>query len=291
VVFLTAGLRAEQNSDFGDSLGTPLSPRVGLAYVQALGRATLKFRSSWGRAIRAPAPGRKLGFVRATVVQLANPQLGPERQQGWDVGVDATLGAHGSLTLSYYDQAAANLADAVVLQFAPVPTQQFQNVGRVRNTGVEVEGRLAVGPITLQGQYGYSRARVEQLSPTYAGDLVVGDQARLRPKHTAGATITVPFRTTTVSAGLTYVGSWINSDALARYRCLGGTGPCFPTSRDYLLSYPALVKANVSLFQQITPSLSGFLAVDNLTNTKNHEGSNFTAVTGRRTVGGLRFQY
>ena len=290
-VFLTAGLRAEQNSDFGDSLGTPLSPRVGLAYVQALGRATLKFRSSWGRAIRAPAPGRKLGFVRTTVVQLPNPQLGPERQAGWDVGVDATFSARGSFSLTYYDQTANNLADAVVLTTAPVYTQQFQNVGRVRNTGVEVEGRLAVGPITFQGQYGYSRARVEQLSPTYAGDLVVGDQARLRPKHTAGATITVPFRTTTVSAGFTYVGSWISSDWLATFRCLGGTGPCFPTSRDYLVSYPALVKANVSLFQQVTPSLSGFLAVDNLTNTKNHEGDNFSAVTGRRTVAGLRFQY
>jgi outer membrane receptor protein involved in Fe transport len=292
VLFLTGGLRAEDNSDFGDSLGTPISPRVGLAYVQSVGQATVKLRSSWGRAIRAPSPGQKQGFVRANSAQLPNADLGPERQHGWDVGIDATIGSRGSVAVTYYDQTAENLVDAVQVETDPVPTQQFQNVGRVRNTGVEVEARVALGRVTLQGQYAYSRARVDQLSPTYAGELQVGDQARMRPKHTAGATITVtPLATTTLSAGVTYVGSWINSDALALFRCLGGTGPCFPTSRDYLVAYPGLVKANVSLFHQVSSVVSGFVSVDNLTNNKRHEGTNFTAVSGRRTTAGLRFEY
>lgn len=292
VVFLTAGLRAEQNSEFGDSLGTPLSPRVGISYVRDVGSALLKFRGSWGRAIRAPSPGQKQGFVRTTVTQLPNPVLGPERQHGWDAGIDATLGARASVGLTYYDQTADNLADVVLLQLEPIPTQQFQNVGRVRNRGVELEASLALGRLTVHGQYGYSRARVDRLSPTYLGELRVGDQVLMRPKHTAGASLTVlPFIRTTLSAGVTYVGSWTNSDALALYRCLGGTGPCLPTSRDYLVSYPALLKLNLSVFQQLTSSVSGFVAVDNLTNNKRHEGTNFAAVLGRRTTTGLRLQY
>ncbi|MGH9196074.1 MAG: TonB-dependent receptor, partial [Acidimicrobiia bacterium] len=60
-LFLTAGLRAEQSTNFGDSLGTPLAPRVGVSYVQQVSKATIKLRGSWGRAIRAPFPGMNEG--------------------------------------------------------------------------------------------------------------------------------------------------------------------------------------------------------------------------------------
>lgn len=69
-LFVTGGLRAEQNSNFGDSLSTPVSPRVGVSYVQSLGEATLKLRSSWGRA--AFDHGR-YGSVIADVRWLADP--------------------------------------------------------------------------------------------------------------------------------------------------------------------------------------------------------------------------
>jgi outer membrane receptor protein involved in Fe transport len=292
VLFVTAGVRAEENTDFGDSLGTPLSPRIGLAHLQTLGRTTLKFRGSWGRAIRAPSPGRRLGFESATVIQLANPELGPERQHGWDAGIDAVFGRLGSLSITYYDQTADNLADAVVVQTTPVPTQQFRNIGRVKNTGVEIEATAAFGAATLQGQYGYTRARIDRLSPTYDGDLRVGDQVLLRPKHTAGLSVTLaPSNRTAVSAGLVYVGSWTGYDDVAQFRCLGGTGPCRPTLRDYHMAYPALVKMNASVSQQLTPSLSGFASVDNLTNNDDHENTNLSPVMGRSTIIGLRLQY
>jgi outer membrane receptor protein involved in Fe transport len=173
-----------------------------------------------------------------------------------------------------------------------VRQQQFQNVGRVKNTGLEVEGGLALGRITLRGQYGYARARVEQLSPTYAGDLEVGDQARLRPKHTAGASVTAtPLARTTISAGLAYVGSWTTTDFVALFGCFGGTEPCRPTGRDYVTTYPGLVKLNASLIQQFTPLLSAFVSVENLTNNEKHEISNLNPVTGRSSTFGLRLQY
>jgi outer membrane receptor protein involved in Fe transport len=285
-------VRAEANTDFGDSLGTPVSPRVGLSFVQPVGGATLKLRSSWGRAIRAPSPGYKVAVSGATSVQLANPQLGPEQQEGWDGGIDAVFGTHGSLSVTYYDQTAKNLIQFVRVQSDPVISNQYQNVGRVKNTGIEVEGSISLGQVQLQGQYGYSRARVEELGPNYTGNLAVGDQVLATPKHTAGARISAALRSgTTLTGGLTYVGSFRETDLVALFRCFAGTGPCQPTSRGYLVDFPGFVKVNAGISQQITPMVSGFFAADNLTNSHAHELSSTSTVTGRITTIGLRLHY
>jgi outer membrane receptor protein involved in Fe transport len=290
-LYLTGGLRAEENSGFGDSLGTPVSPRIGASYVQQLAGVTLKLRSSWGRAIRPPAPGYKLASVGTTQIQLANPTLGPERQQGWDAGADAVFGARGSLSVTYYDQTADDLIEFVSLP-TPQPAIQAQNVGRVANTGLEVEGTLALGPMTMKASYGYSRARIEQLAPNYTGDLLVGDQTLATPKHSAGALVTVtPLAGTSISAGLTYVGSWNQYDYVAEFRCFGGTGPCQPTFRDYIVEYPSFVRVNATIAQQITPMLSGFISLDNLTNNTSFELDNLSPVVGRITTAGIRFHH
>ncbi len=290
-LFLTAGLRAERNSDLGDELGTPVSPRVGLSHVSQVDAVTLKVRGSWGRAIRAPSPGLKLAVISASSVTLANPNLAPERQQGWDAGVEAAIGSRASLSVTYFHQTAEDLIQQVLLQGPSLPTYQAQNVGRVRNTGVEVEGGIYLGPVRLRGQYGYTKSRIVQLAPGYTGALQVGDQSQFVPRHTAGLSATAPLQETTVTAGLSYVGSWEATDLLAFYSCLGGTGPCHSTFRDYTTRYPDLLKVNASVARQITPLLSGFIAVDNLTNKEAYEYWNLKPVTGRVATVGLRFQY
>jgi outer membrane receptor protein involved in Fe transport len=290
VLFLTGGLRADQNTNFGDSLGTPLSPRVGLSYTPQVGGAKLKLRGSWGRAIRAPSPGFKSADVNPT--SLANPRLAPERQRGWDAGVDAVFGPRGSLSLTYYDQTADNLIQFVQLQTAPEPIFQFQNVGRIKNTGAELEGSVAIGPLQIKGQYGYARARVEQLGPNYTGTLQIGDQTLTTPKHTAGGSLAiVPLPRTTISAGLTYVGGWSGFDDLAEERCFGGTGPCQANFRDYMIGYPGFVKVNATVSRELTPLLSGFISVDNLTNNQAFEPNNSLTVLGRVSTLGLRLHY
>jgi outer membrane receptor protein involved in Fe transport len=294
-LFLTGGLRAEQNSDFGDSLGTPLSPRLGVSFVQPVGPTTLKLRGSWGRAIRAPDPGLKSGSNDVALggnLTLPNPRLGPERQHGWDAGVDAVFGGRGSISITYFNQTAENVLSYVLVEAVPVATYQWQNIARLKNTGVEIEGSATLGPLQVKGQYGYTRSRVEQLDPTYAGDLRVGDRPLATPKHTAGASLSMPLLIgTTVAAGLTYVGSWNYYDLVAEFRCFGGTGPCQPSSRDYIIAYPSLTKVNATISQQITTSLAGFVSVDNLTNNERHEFLNTTPVMGRITTAGLRFHF
>ena len=291
-LFFTVGLRAEQNSEFGDSLGTPVSPRAGVSYAQQLGGTTFKLRASAGRAIRAPRFGQKLASATPTNVNLPAPNLGPERQQGWDTGVDVVFGGHGGLSVTYYHQTAENLIDRVLITNTPILTYQNQNVGRVRNTGLEVEGTVNAGLLQIRGQYGYTLSRIQQLAPGYTGRLRIGDQSLVTPKHTAGATLSLPLRTgTAITAGFAYVGSWTNVDLLAQFRCFGGTGPCQSNDRDYLVAYPGFVKVNASVTQKITRFASGFVSVDNLTNNQAHEFNNFNPVLGRLTTVGFRFRY
>ena len=296
-LFLTAGLRAEQNSNFGDSLGIPLSPRVGFSYVHGIGATTLKIRGSWGRAIKAPPPGYKSEIVTASSMTLANAVLGPERQQGWDAGVDLNVGTRGLIGVTYYNQTAEDLIQLVQLPNDSVLTYQYQNVGRVKNTGVEVEGALTFGELTLRAQYGYARARIAQLAPGYSGDLQLGDQSLLTPRQTAGASLALTrLKGTSLTGGLTYMGRWTFYDYLGYFRCIGGTGPCrnpapHRLDRSWFLAYPGFVKLNATLTQHLAHQLSGFISVDNLTNNNAYELANIYSVMGRITTIGLRVQY
>jgi outer membrane receptor protein involved in Fe transport len=111
-------------------------------------------------------------------------------------------------------------------------------------------------------------------------------------------TFTVKPRTgTSVTAGLTYVGSVRQLDALALIRCFGGTEPCpesFLTTfstRDFLIDYPDFAKLNAAITQRISRQLEGFVSVENLTNNTAYEGTNTIAVMGRITMAGMRASF
>ncbi len=293
-LFLTAGIRAEQNTNFGDSVGAVVSPRFGASYVQPLGQVTLKLRGAWGRAIRPPEAGAKTGSIGGDNVVLPNFRLTPERQRGWDAGLDLMVGSRGSLSVSYYDQAAENLIQAVLLGTVPIATYQNQNVGRIKNTGVEVEAALTAGALQLRGQYAYTRSRVDDVGPTYTGDLRVDDQVLLIPTHTAGVSLTVaPLSGTTLSAGLTYAGSRTGYDLIALYRCFAGTGPCSADAgfRGYIVSSPGFAKVNATITQQVTRQIAAFASIDNLTNYEAPELEPGFLAIGRISTVGLHVHY
>jgi outer membrane receptor protein involved in Fe transport len=298
-VFLTAGVRAEDNSTFGQSLGMPVLPRLGVSAVQRFGEVEVKVRGAYGRAIRAPAPGQAFGGAGQTQITLANPRLAPERQRGWDAGIDLVLD-RATLSLSGYDQTAEDLIVFVQLPTSGIPTAQFQNVGRVANSGLEVEGILDLGTLELKAQYGYSRSRIEDLGPGVSptADLQIGDRPLGLPTHTAGTALVVePRAGTTLTAGLTYVGSFRQLDVIALIRCVGGTGPCpesflsAGSTRDFLVDYPDFAKVNAGITQRITPQLEGFVSVDNLTNNLAYEGTNTGGVMGRITMAGVHVAF
>ncbi len=290
-LYVTAGLRAEESSTFGADLGTPVLPRVGLSFVQEIAQATVKLRASWGRAIRVPSPGQAFGSASSFQINLPNTMLAPERQRGWDAGVDLTFGNRASLSVTGFNQTAEDLIVYLQVASTPLPTYQFQNLGRVTNRGIEVEGTLAYRALLLKAQYGYVRSRIAELGPAEGSGLKVGDQPEGVPTHTAGAALTfTPREGTSLTAGMTYVGSQRNTDGIALFQCLGGTGPC-PSDFTFAVTYPGFTKFNAAVAHRLSRALEGFVSIDNLTNNQAYESDNSNPVFGRTTMAGLRFTY
>lgn len=299
-IFLTAGLRSEDNSTFGTDYGLATLPRIGLSLVRPIGAATLKMRVSYGKSLRTPQPTEATGQVNPGSIQLANSELAPERQQGWDGGIDLVFGNSGSLGISAFDQTAIDLIAFLQVASTPLPTYQYQNIGRVANRGIEVEAAFTPAPwLALRGQYGYVHSRIRAVG-TASGQVEVGDPPIGVPSQTAGAALTVtPRAGTTLNAGLTYVGSFRGMDWLLTLRCLASlsTSAC-PESflstfsfRDFITDYPGFAKFNASVAHRFSPQLEAFVAIDNLTNNRAFEFDNSSPVVGRTTMFGIEVTY
>jgi len=292
-MFLTAGLRAERNGNFGQDIGTVVSPRVGASYVIGLSGLTLKPRVAYGEAIRAPQPLQRESVRYSYLTQLANPVLAPERQRGIDAGVDAYVGDHFSLGATYFHQSARDLIDNVLVDgTTPLPTWQYQNAGRIKNTGWEFQADLALPSVRLGVTYSPTTSTVVELVPGYGGSLQLGDRPLYIPRNSAGASLTVsPFKRTSASISMTHFGEWVGFDFLSFYRFLAGAEPFRGSTRGYWMTYPAFTKYNASISQVLTDQLSALLAIDNIANNLARERYNLQSQMGRVVTFGLRFQY
>ncbi|MEO7217707.1 MAG: TonB-dependent receptor, partial [Gemmatimonadaceae bacterium] len=192
MLFLTGGIRGEQDSNYGSNYGTNYAPRYGASIVHEIGPLTAKARIAYGRATRAPASGvRQAVFLTNTVYgtyqsQIAAPNLGPESQGGTEGGLELYWGAHGSLQITHYDQHVKNLiisipVDSVaslnpntVGDYTYARVSQRQNVGAVRNTGWEgqVQANL-FGGLSLSGTLSDNISRFDHLNDSYTCTLAV----------------------------------------------------------------------------------------------------------------------
>jgi len=286
-LFVTAGLRAEDNQNLGQDFGLAWAPRVGVAYVRAVGDVTAKARVAYGKAIRPPDPGLSEAVVSSSFTQVANPNLAPEQQVGSDGGLELYFGRRGSVEATYYHQTAIDLIDGVVLSASP-QRYQNQNVGRIKNRGWEFQGRMNAGRLSLTGTYSIMNSIVEKVSPTYTGSLQPGDQMLDIPKHTAGAKLSYSVRGTTATVGVTWIGEWTEYDYLALYGYYYGGQAYRGSGRAYWMTYPAFTKFNLSVSQTLTDRVGVFLRSDNLTNRNVSEQNNANFSMGRVTMIGVR---
>ncbi len=286
-IFLTLGVRAEHNNDFGSRFGTPVSPRFGASWARTLGRTTVKLRASYGQAIRPPSPFEKDYSKNAFIETLANESLGPERQRGFDGGVDLSLGS-ATLSATYYDQTATDLIQFVLLDGSQEPqVRQFENVGRVANRGIELEAGLHMGRINATAQFAYATSVVKALGPAYTGDLQPGDQVLGIPRNTAGASVAwSALANTTLTLGVVYVGARTNYDDRAFF-----TDPSRSTLRDYWTEYPAFTKLNLGVSHALSSSTTAFVSIENVANVNPSEQSNLTPIQGRISMVGVRLHY
>ncbi|MCC9627561.1 TonB-dependent receptor [Blastopirellula sp. JC732] len=118
----TAGVRWDDHS----VAGTAQTYRfTGLIDVWEMGA---EIHGSIGTGFRAPSLAENL-------FPFGNPNLRPERSQGWDAGVTKyVFDRRGSVDVTYYRN---DFEDLIAFDFA---TFSLENIGRARSSGVEVVG-------------------------------------------------------------------------------------------------------------------------------------------------------
>ncbi|HEU0302882.1 MAG TPA: TonB-dependent receptor, partial [Longimicrobium sp.] len=156
-LFFTAGLRADDNSNFGENFDLVYYPKVSASWVVSEEPfwpfswvSGLKLRAAYGEtgqqplfltSIRTytsvPGPG-DVGTV--TPGAAGNPDLGPERGKEVELGFDAGfMDERLGIEFTYYDK---RTEDALLLRDIAPSTgfagQQWFNAAEIRNRGIEV---------------------------------------------------------------------------------------------------------------------------------------------------------
>jgi TonB-linked SusC/RagA family outer membrane protein len=156
-LFITAGLRIDGNSAFGDDYGLQFYPKVSVAYILSDYDFwptdwfdTFKFRAAMGESGKAPGAFDKLrtwtgvgidGEPGFTPNDIGNDEVGPERTREYEIGFDASLfdGRFGA-EMTYFN---AHTYDALIA--VPYPASEgflasrTENVGELANSGWEFQ--------------------------------------------------------------------------------------------------------------------------------------------------------
>jgi outer membrane receptor protein involved in Fe transport len=287
-VFLTAGLRGDWNSTFGESSGTAWSPMVGAAASRDLGITTVKLRGAYGKGIRPPPPSARQAITTVAYRQQANPLLEPETQSGFEGGLELFHGDRAWVSLTGYTQDADGLIQQVILNRNTTRAIQYQNVGRIANRGLEVEGSIRRGGLRANLTYALTDSRVRALSHTYSGDLAVGDRVPEVPGASGAASLSWQVGRAEASFGVLYIGAWTGYDWEQYVEDETSPTESRPQVRSYRREYPSLAKPFLSISQTLSRDFSWFGRIDNLTNVQRNERDNLQITAGRTMTLGLR---
>ncbi len=149
-LYITAGVRYDDNDDFGDFT----SYRFSSAYLLATTSATVKLKTSFGTGFRAPSlfeiryNNGPFGLPPASVESLKD-----EESQGFDLGIEYFAGNGLHLELVYFDQ---RVKDEIFFDLAHF-SGYLQGNGKTESTGVEL---IADAPLAknwhFNGNYTYN---------------------------------------------------------------------------------------------------------------------------------------
>jgi TonB-linked SusC/RagA family outer membrane protein len=155
-LFLTAGVRSDNNSSFGSNFKRVTYPKVSVSWVvseEPFFRLpfvnTLKLRSAYGQTGQAPLPYSSVPFFTAvtgpggsaavTPTSSGNPDLGPERGYETEVGFDAGfLSDRVGVEFTHFTGGTRNaILDRPVAPSSGYPGTQLVNAGKLSKHGNE----------------------------------------------------------------------------------------------------------------------------------------------------------
>jgi outer membrane receptor protein involved in Fe transport len=284
-VFLTAGIRADWNSTFSETLGAAWSPMLGLAMTRDVGFGTIKVRGAYGKGIRPPPPSAKLSIATLKFRQIGNPALEPETQSGVEGGVEWFAGDRATLSITGYSQVAKGLIQQVIEDRRTI---KYQNVGQIANRGAEIEAQVRQGSLRANGTLSFTDSRVRALAQKYSGDLEVGDRVPEVPSSSGSFALSWDVNRTTLTLGSTYIGPWTGYDWSRYVGDEAQESPEVNDLRSYWRDYPGMVRPYLSVSHILTRDMEWFGRLDNLTNLQRYERDNLQVTAGRTLTVGLR---
>ncbi len=159
---------------FADTSRTRLTPRAGLLWHL---NDRFALRGSVYGGFRAPSLNELYRPFRVgNVVTLANPELGPERLLGGEIGVNHSPSSRFSWRATgFWDRVDDPIANVTLSVTSALITRERQNLGQARIRGVSVEGDYQLAhDWRVQASYLLSDARVTQFpaTPEIEGNLL-----------------------------------------------------------------------------------------------------------------------
>jgi TonB-linked SusC/RagA family outer membrane protein len=160
-LFLTGGLRSDQNSAFGTNFQRVLYPKISASYIvsdeswfpHVSFLDQLRGRLAFGSSGVQPGPTDAIQFLSATssnvaavdqpgvvLASLGNSNLKPERASEWEGGFDSRWFSNRmTLDLTYYSKLTKDALVGAIIppELGTGNTTQRTNLGSVKNAGVE----------------------------------------------------------------------------------------------------------------------------------------------------------
>jgi TonB-linked SusC/RagA family outer membrane protein len=163
-LYLTAAVRADDHSSFGENFDLIIYPKVSASYIlsdepgargfiDALRLSSLKLRAAWGQAGRAPsaysAPQTytvdrvTLGSTTGSAARTAafgNPDLKPEKGEEIELGFEASaFNERIGADFTYYNKTTSDMLQSIsVAPSTGFISSRLTNLGEVVNKGVEL---------------------------------------------------------------------------------------------------------------------------------------------------------
>ena len=288
---VSGGARAEWSSTVNPDQGAAWASTIGASWAQPLGSSTLRLRSAWGRGLRLPEPGMGRSMATATVQQVANAELIPERQSGIEVGADLYLAQGSWLRATLFDQRADNLIQQVRLRNTGTDRAfQFQNVGAISNRGAELEAGARLGSLSVVALAYFTESTVLEVAQRYTGYLRVDDALPDVPKSVGSLAVRYGAGRVTAEIGGSWLGSWVGFDRAAAIAVEQGQLASRDTPRDFWIDYPSVLRPWLAVSTDIGSGVTAFLRADNPAQTTRFIRDNLSPPLGRTTVIGVTVQ-
>jgi iron complex outermembrane receptor protein len=194
----------DRNQD--ENSWSSLSPRLSLLYKVS---PSLRFFATYSHGFRASVLDDlcRSGFVRGGFKQ-ANPYLGPEKLNSYEMGADFTAGSFTLSSSFYYSEGTdfmyyVSTGDSIAMGSRLRPVRRVENISGVEIKGLELKAGYDLNThVSLSANYSYNESVVSSFDPEFSSQSedITGMYLTYVPKHRASGQFT--WRNPAVNAGL-----------------------------------------------------------------------------------------